>query len=599
MLLAFAIYSSYTIYLMKMYLTSSFNNAIVNIYLREYYPFSEIVVVSILLCVYIVSKFMLTKEALSMLSRQWTLKIFFCLTLISVLDYFTFQYSKTKDYCETFWCHFEESSGIPSLSFLAIICEYLCNILGEHGPKHLIEGFIVFYKAICLKEMLWMVLSKIGSVLLMASRVNILYIIVMAFGLQTAFTRPYGDTAPPFMDWYLRVIAFTFLFDEVIQGTKAVYMWFIPSWCKELLSSDRDLLNRIFNMAVRFSGTWSCRFIIIELLWLILVCFIVSVPKNFYDVSYSMIKASILAILIEFFLISIPRMLYLFAAVIPQSSCFAAGIPQSSCFIGCGPTGIVYDGKYRLRSVAIKRLPKYVLKDIRNIDASVERLQAAKHANIVLIFGAFQESIYADIIQVAAELLNQNLWDYLLVNRGLPPVRRVGIVFQIASGLKYLNTLVPKIIHGRLTPGNVLVGSGGKTFKISDFGQAIYLRNTIPCDELYSAPEILLHLRDKREIFLHDNSDVFSLGVIMSEVATGRKPTGSRDVMHHSGQQVREIHKNDLARLSDDIVLKPIIVDCIENDPNVRPSITFVYELLDKLHKEQVNLKDIQDKIKV
>ena len=191
-----------------------------------------------------------------------------------------------------------------------------------------------------------------------------------------------------------------------------------------------------------------------------------------------------------------------------------------------------------------------MLKDIRNIDASIGKLQAAKHANIVQIFGAFQESIYADFIQVAAERLDQNLWDYLLVNRGLPPVRQVGIVFQIASGLKYLNTLEPNpIIHGRLTPGNVMVGSGGKTFKVSDFGQATYLINAIPCNKWYSAPEILLHLRDKKEIFLHNNSDVFSLGVIMLEVATGRKPTGSHDAVHYSDQQVRKILKNDLERL--------------------------------------------------
>ena len=112
----------------------------------------------------------------------------------------------------------------------------------------------------------------------------------------------------------------------------------------------------------------------------------------------------------------------------------------------------------------------------------------------------------------------------------------------------------------------------GSVVKISDLGQAkfrpssvMYLTTKAPGCILYMPPECLVdrpHFTDK--------GDVFSLGVVALQVSTQEPPSvglGGIGV-----QKEVERRSADLARLPADHLLKPPILQCLQDDPAERPS---------------------------
>ena len=107
--------------------------------------------------------------------------------------------------------------------------------------------------------------------------------------------------------------------------------------------------------------------------------------------------------------------------------------------------------------------------------------------------------------------------------------------------------------------------------KISDLGQAKfrpsniqYLTTKAPGCLPYMPPECLgdnPHFSDK--------SDTFSFGVVMLEVSTQEPPSCS--LMNIGGKPEKERRAQDLAKLSDNHPLKPMIVRCLDDDPHKRP----------------------------
>jgi len=195
--------------------------------------------------------------------------------------------------------------------------------------------------------------------------------------------------------------------------------------------------------------------------------------------------------------------------------------------LGQGAMGVVYKAIDPLidRVVAIKTINLGLALDEKE-EYEARFYQEAKaagrlsHPNIVTIFDLGKSG---DIAYIAMEFLQgRELRDILNDNQRLPVDNVLSIVAQVALGLAYAHE--HGIVHRDVKPSNVMVGADGHV-KITDFGIARMESASVRTQTgmvlgspKYMSPEqVMGKLIDQR-------SDVFSLGVVLYEMLTGRAP---------------------------------------------------------------------------
>jgi serine/threonine protein kinase len=202
--------------------------------------------------------------------------------------------------------------------------------------------------------------------------------------------------------------------------------------------------------------------------------------------------------------------------------------------LGMGGMGVVYDGEdLRLaRPVALKFLPQELAGDpeaARRLRREAQTLAGLNHPNICTIYEVDEHEGTGFIAMERVEGLNLKLH---MARRALPTAEVVGIALQVASALDAAHSA--GIVHRDIKPGNIIVGVNGQVkvldfglarrFMMLDTGELIPGGSTIPGRPMgtanYMAPERILQLP------LDPRSDLFSLGVVMYEMATGRLPFG-------------------------------------------------------------------------
>ena len=210
-----------------------------------------------------------------------------------------------------------------------------------------------------------------------------------------------------------------------------------------------------------------------------------------------------------------------------------------------GPEGQVFAGKYRINrligkggmanvylgtdlgsgmNVAIKIMkPEFSADEefIRRFDTEARAVSSLNHANIVKVFGVGHEGNFRYIVQeyvegiTVKELINQN--GHLDWKVAVP------IVIQIGMALDYAHK--NGIIHRDIKPQNILI-SRERIAKITDFGIArASTGNTITMSSggamgsvHYFSPE------QARGGNVGPGSDIYSMGVMLFEMVTGRVP---------------------------------------------------------------------------
>ena len=269
--------------------------------------------------------------------------------------------------------------------------------------------------------------------------------------------------------------------------------------------------------------------------------------------------------------------------------------------ISRGAYGTVYSGTLGGRPVAVKKIHQllmdYASESEEELEAVLEGFrrecelsEAAKHRNVVEFLGVFNQD---DSALLVMELMEQTLEKFLKEKRrNLSQEKQINICHQIASGLLFLHQHDPQILHRDLTAKNVLMNKDGSVAKISDLGQAkfrpssvMYLSTTAPGCLLYMPPECLVETDKKSgaKARFTDKGDVFSLGVLMLQVTTQEPP--SCGLVIREGQPEVERRAADLSRLPADHPLKPLILQCLQDDPAKRPSCSEVWRsCLEVLH---------------
>ena len=264
--------------------------------------------------------------------------------------------------------------------------------------------------------------------------------------------------------------------------------------------------------------------------------------------------------------------------------------------ISRGAYGTVYSGTLGGRPVAVKMIHQVLIDYASESEETLEivldgfrreceLLEAAKHANVVEFLGVFHQDGSALLVM---ELMEQTLEKFLKEKKGtLSLEKQIGICLQVASGLLFLHQHDPQILHRDLTAKNVLMNKHGSIAKISDFGQAkfrpssvIYLSTKAPGCLLYMPPECLMDTDQKTgaKSRFTDKGDVFSLGVLLLQIATQEPPSVGWVI--REGQPEVERRAADLAKLPEDHPLRAIVLQCLQDDPVERPSCIEVFHYL-------------------
>mmetsp|Transcript_78277 Transcript_78277/g.201528 ORF Transcript_78277/g.201528 Transcript_78277/m.201528 type:complete len:313 (+) Transcript_78277:360-1298(+) len=261
--------------------------------------------------------------------------------------------------------------------------------------------------------------------------------------------------------------------------------------------------------------------------------------------------------------------------------------------LGKGAGGIVYAGEFCNSPVAIKRI-RSGLDSQNSAKAAKETLMALnelrilrriRHPNIVLFYGACLDGSIGDVMLVLEQVQGTMLDEcvaQLEVWKAGPPMsqEQASILTGTCRALTYLHSRQPVIVHSDLKPGNILVEwRNRQPFpRLLDFGLSRRLTRNETIrggSPRYIAPEVM-----RGGSPLTPAADVFSLGVLLFFVASGRKPW-ARYQDNAIVQRAREACLPPLSWVLQTALLsqlRPRIEQCIALDPTDRPSVQLVYD---------------------
>ncbi|MEH7353064.1 Stk1 family PASTA domain-containing Ser/Thr kinase [Neobacillus drentensis] len=175
------------------------------------------------------------------------------------------------------------------------------------------------------------------------------------------------------------------------------------------------------------------------------------------------------------------------------------------------------------RDVAVKMLRLDFANDeefIRRFHREAQSATSLAHPNIVNIFDVGEEN---DLYYIVMEFVDgHTLKQYIQQNSPLRVEDAIGIMRQLTSAISHAHQ--NHIIHRDIKPHNILVDHDGNV-KITDFGIAMALSatsitqtNSVLGSVHYLSPE------QARGGMANRKSDIYSLGIVMFELLTGRLP---------------------------------------------------------------------------
>ena len=209
--------------------------------------------------------------------------------------------------------------------------------------------------------------------------------------------------------------------------------------------------------------------------------------------------------------------------------------------LGKGATGTVYLAKdsFTGKEVALKTIEPEVFRDpefgtVYRSQFLNEASLAGKlrHPHIVSILDAV---VAADSGHIAMELvMGGDLSKHVISGKLLPIADVLQIAFKCCGALEYAAS--QGIVHRDIKPANIMIAEGTEV-KIADFGAAFLKKSQVVQtaamgSPFYMSPEQI----QGKEVSFH--SDMYSLGVVLYELLTGKKPY-TADTLEALGLKVR------------------------------------------------------------
>ncbi|CAN1234904.1 LRR receptor-like serine/threonine-protein kinase RGI1 [Linum perenne] len=273
--------------------------------------------------------------------------------------------------------------------------------------------------------------------------------------------------------------------------------------------------------------------------------------------------------------------------------------------IGKGGSGMVYRVQTSTNQiVAVKKLwPVRNSSERDFFSAEVRALGSIRHKNIVrllgcckngktrlLLFDYISHGSLAGLLHEKEEFLD---WE-----------ARYRILLGAAHGLAYLHhDCTPPIVHRDVKANNILVGQHFEAF-LADFGIAKLVDSSAECSSGvsnsvagsygYIAPEYGYSLR------ITEKSDVYSYGVVLLEILTGKQPTDSQipegaHIVNWVNKELREKRREFTTVLDQQLVIRSgtqlqemvqvlgVALLCVNPSPGERPTMKDVAAMLKEI----------------
>ena len=238
--------------------------------------------------------------------------------------------------------------------------------------------------------------------------------------------------------------------------------------------------------------------------------------------------------------------------------------------IGTGGMSDVYKGKdHKLnRFVAVKVLKQEFSENANFVSKFRIEAQAAAglmHPNIVNVYDVDDEN---DIYYIVMELVEGiTLKKYIEKKARLSYKEAVSIAIQVSMGIEAAHN--NHIIHRDIKPQNIIISKDGKV-KVTDFGIAkAATSNTITSNVMgsvhYTSPE------QARGGYSDEKSDIYSLGITMFEMLTGRVPFNGETTVAIAIKNIQEELPSPAEYVTEiPGSVESIVIKCCQKSPDRR-----------------------------
>ena len=258
--------------------------------------------------------------------------------------------------------------------------------------------------------------------------------------------------------------------------------------------------------------------------------------------------------------------------------------------IGTGGMSDVYKAKcHKLnRFVAVKVLKQEFSENANFVSKFRVEAQAAAglmHPNIVNVYDVGEENgIYYIVMELVEGI---TLKKYIEKKARLSYKEAVSIAIQVSLGIEAAHN--NHIIHRDIKPQNIIISKEGKV-KVTDFGIAkAATSNTITSNVMgsvhYTSPE------QARGGYSDEKSDIYSLGITLFEMLTGRVPFNGETTVAIAIKHIQEempSPKEFIAEIPNSV--EQIVLKCCQKSPDRRYQ--SMGELIEDLKQSLINPED-------
>ena len=270
-------------------------------------------------------------------------------------------------------------------------------------------------------------------------------------------------------------------------------------------------------------------------------------------------------------------------------------VRQTGVELGGGSFSVVYEVEWGQRTCAAKHFvvfghrPEATERIAQSLVRECRHWLELKHPHIVETLGWYEKetSLFPIIVM---EKMDTSLKNHLVScnKEQFPLVDKVGILFQVATGIEFLHTCSPPLIHGDITANNVMLTGCPPhwTAKLADFGltRVFDIMSITPQSigrgtYAYISPEFFI-----QPPAITEKTDNFCFGILLIHTVTHNYPIPTAPTRFKGGDQplkaLTELERRQqhisLFTLQERHCLEDIIRPCLEQDPEERPTSTVI-----------------------